>query len=103
MNILVTGGGGFVGRHLCSSFAERGHDLTVLSRTPDASVLSEETETVAGDVRSYDSIEPAFAGHDVVVNLVALSPPFQPPEGKLTRRFTLTGPETSLGLPRSTE
>lgn len=81
MNILVTGGDGFVGRHLCSSFAERGHDLTVLSRTPDASVLPDGTETVAGDVRSYDSIEPAFAGHDVVVHLVALSPLFQPPAG----------------------
>ncbi|UPM45106.1 NAD-dependent epimerase/dehydratase family protein [Halocatena salina] len=81
MNILVTGGDGFVGRHLCEVLAGRDHDLTVLSRTPDPSVLPERTTTVSGDVRSYDSIESAFADQDVVVNLVALSPLFQPPDG----------------------
>lgn len=63
MHVLVTGGDGFDGRHLCSSLA--GHDLTVLSRTPDASVLPDEIETVAGDVRSSDSIKSAVAGHDL--------------------------------------
>jgi len=35
MRILVTGGTGFIGRHLCASLAEDGHDLTVLSRSPE--------------------------------------------------------------------
>lgn len=91
MNILVTGGDGFVGQHLCASLAERGHDLTVLSRSPDASVLPDGTETVAGDVRSYDSIESAVAGHDVVVNLVALSPLFEPPDGTSHKEVHVDG------------
>lgn len=64
MNMLVIGGDGFVGRHLYSFLA--GHDLTNLSRTPDASGLSDGTETIAGDVRSYDSSKSAVAGYDVM-------------------------------------
>ena len=78
MNILVTGGDGFVGRNLCRELVEQDHDLTVLSRTPDSSVLPDGTETVAGNVTEYDSIVDAFEGQDIVVNLVALSPLFQP-------------------------
>ncbi|MFH5801721.1 complex I NDUFA9 subunit family protein [Haladaptatus sp. CMAA 1911] len=80
MNILVTGGDGFVGRNLCRELAEDGHDLTVLSRTPDESVLPDGTGTVTGDVTEYESIVDAFASQDIVVNLVALSPLFQPPD-----------------------
>lgn len=79
MNILVTGGDGFVGSNLCRELADDGHDLTVLSRSPDPSVLPDGTETVAGDVTEYESIADAFAGQDVVVHLVALSPLFQHP------------------------
>ena len=32
MNILVTGGTGFIGKRLCEVLARRGHQLTVLSR-----------------------------------------------------------------------
>ncbi len=34
MKILITGGTGFIGAKLCASLQERGHRLTVLSRTP---------------------------------------------------------------------
>ena len=81
MNVLVTGGDGFVGSSLCDELASRGHDVTVLSRDPDSSIFSEEVETVMGDLTAYDSIESAFEGMDVVVNLVALSPLFQPKGG----------------------
>lgn len=74
MNVLVTGGDGFVGRHLCRELADRGHAVTAMSRDPDPAVLPDGVETVAGDVTDYDSIEGAFEGQDVVVNLVALSP-----------------------------
>ena len=81
MNVLVTGGDGFVGSSLCDELASRGHDVTVLSRDPDSSIFSENVETVMGDLTAYDSIESAFEGMDVVVNLVALSPLFQPKGG----------------------
>ena len=81
MNVLVTGGDGFVGSYLCDELASRGHDVTALSRDPDGSKFSEDVATAMGDVTAYDSIEGAFEGQDIVVNLVALSPLFQPSGG----------------------
>ncbi len=81
MNVLVAGGTGFIGRNLCTELVERDHDVTALSRDPDASELPEGVETAVGDLSAYDSIEGAFEGQDAVVNLVALSPLFQPPKG----------------------
>lgn len=77
MNVLVVGGDGFIGRHLCPELLERGHEVTSLSRTPDHDVLPEAVTTVVGDVTAYDSIESAFEGINAVVQLVALSPLFK--------------------------
>jgi NADH dehydrogenase len=81
MDILVAGGSGFIGRHLCERLVERGHDVTALSRDPDPGALPESVETAMGDVTAYDSIEAHFEGQDAVVNLVALSPLFEPKGG----------------------
>ena len=81
MDVLVTGGDGFVGRNLCDELAERGHDVTALSRDPDPSVFEADVDTAIGDVTAYDSMASAFEGRDAVVNLVALSPLFQPSGG----------------------
>ena len=80
MDVLVTGGDGFIGRNLCRELVERGHDATALSRHPGDD-LPEGVEAVTGDVTSYASIEAAFEGRDAVVNLVALSPLFEPKGG----------------------
>ncbi|MFQ3293329.1 MAG: hypothetical protein ACI9PP_001139 [Halobacteriales archaeon] len=81
MEILVTGGTGFVGSHLCNELADRGHAVTALARTPDGESLADEVDTAVGDVTAYDSIEEAFEGQDSIVNLVALSPLFKPKGG----------------------
>lgn len=81
MEILVVGGTGFIGTHLCRELHDRGHDVTALSRSPEDETLPDGVEPIMGDVTAYDSIEGAFAGKDVVVNLVALSPLFRPRGG----------------------
>ncbi|MFB6120451.1 MAG: complex I NDUFA9 subunit family protein [Halobacteriaceae archaeon] len=81
MQILVTGGTGFVGTHLCRELADRGHEVTALSRDPDDADFPSGVETAMGDVTAYESIADAFEGQDAVVNLVALSPLFQPSGG----------------------
>ncbi|WP_340097791.1 complex I NDUFA9 subunit family protein [Salinibaculum salinum] len=81
MDVLVAGGSGFLGQHLCTELDERGHDVTALSRDPDPAELPASVETAMGDVTAYDSIVDAFEGQDAVVNLVALSPLFEPKGG----------------------
>ena len=81
MRILVVGGTGFIGQHLCGELHERGHEVTAMSRDPGEATLPAGVETAMGDVTAYDSIEGAFAGQDAVVNLVALSPLFKPKGG----------------------
>lgn len=36
MQILITGGTGLIGHQLCTALSARGHELTVLSRSPDS-------------------------------------------------------------------
>lgn len=86
MRILVVGGTGFIGQHLCRELHERGHEVTAMSRDPGEATLPGGVETAMGDVTAYDSIEAAFEDQDAVVNLVALSPLFKP-KGGYQRHF----------------
>ncbi|GAB3020872.1 complex I NDUFA9 subunit family protein [Natronobiforma cellulositropha] len=91
MNVLVAGGTGFIGTNLCNELADRGHEVTALSRTPDGGEFSPGVDTAVGDVTAYDSIAETVAGHDVVVNLVSLSPLFQPRGGATHEEVHLGG------------
>ena len=93
MNVLVTGGTGFIGTNLCAELAERGHDVTALARDPSGADLPDGVETAMGDVTAYESIADAFEGQDAVVNLVALSPLFKPTGGKSHEEIHLGGTE----------
>ncbi|ELK52445.1 NADH dehydrogenase/oxidoreductase-like protein, partial [Haloferax sp. BAB-2207] len=52
-----------------------------MSRSPNSEDLPDGVEKAMGDVTDYDSIAGAFEGKDAVVNLVALSPLFEPSGG----------------------
>ena len=81
MDVLVAGGTGFIGRHLCTELDARGHDVTAMARTPDAEAVPDGVETVAGDVTEPDSLTDAVEGRDAVANLVSPSPLFEPRGG----------------------
>lgn len=89
MKVLVTGGTGFVGRYLCAELNERGHDVTALARSPDTSELPASVSVEQGDVTDRDSLD--FAGQETVVNLVALSPLFDPKGDKTHESVHLGG------------
>ena len=91
MKVLIAGGSGFIGSNLVEEVLERGHDVTVLSRNPDEGDLPADVELAMGDVSAYDSIAGAVAEHDVVVNLVSLSPLFDTPSGLTHERVHLDG------------
>lgn len=81
MNILVAGGTGFIGSALCRELADRDHQVTALARNPQANDLPETIDVVAGDVTDYETLPPIADGQDVFVNLVALSPLYEPKGG----------------------
>ncbi len=49
MKILITGGTGFIGRHVCKNLVQQGHELTVLSRRSNEvkSVCGQNTTAIA--------------------------------------------------------
>lgn len=74
-SILVTGGLGFLGRHLCRRLVANGERVEVLAR-PSARArarpIPEGVERVWwADVRDADEVGRAVAGHEVVVHLVS--------------------------------
>ncbi|MDP6847238.1 MAG: GDP-mannose 4,6-dehydratase [Kiritimatiellia bacterium] len=54
MRYLVTGGGGFVGRHLVAELQHHGHEVTVFDRAEVEPV--ESAETIVGDIRNKEDL-----------------------------------------------
>jgi dTDP-L-rhamnose 4-epimerase len=80
MNILVTGGAGFIGSHLTRRLLREGCSVTVLDNFSSqvhaghqelASDLAGHIELHRGDVRDRNLVARALAGRDVVVHLAA--------------------------------
>lgn len=70
MTSLVTGGGGFVGRHVVALLAARGAPVRVLDLDPPAD-LPAGVEAVRGSVTDAGTVRAAMAGVDTVYNLAA--------------------------------
>ncbi len=77
MHVLLTGGAGFIGRHVLDGLVARGHDVRVFdSLRPDVHADDswrppQGVEFLRGDVRDAASIDRALAGVDAVVHLAA--------------------------------
>ena len=82
MKVLVTGGEGFIGSHLCESLLSAGHQVTALVLynsfnsygwiTAEGIASRDGLHVAPGDVRDADSIQSVMVGQDVVVYLAAL-------------------------------
>lgn len=74
-NILVLGGTGFVGRHLCEKLARLQWRVTVPTRRANGArdlQMLPLLQPVQADVRDEAVLTRLVAGHDAVVNLVAI-------------------------------
>jgi uncharacterized protein YbjT (DUF2867 family) len=69
--ILLTGGTGFVGRHVLQTLLTSGKDVRALVRDPKQGA-SLGSEVVEGDMTAAASLRRAVEGVDVVVHLVAV-------------------------------
>lgn len=74
MNILILGGSGFVGRHVCEALQSHDVNITVPTRRlPARSVqMLPRVRVVQADVHQPETLSDLVRGHDVVVNLVAI-------------------------------
>lgn len=72
MNILVTGAGGFIGRHLVAVLRERGHRLLVMTRQP-ASAFNGVEYVATPSICSVDELRRCLRGVDVVVHLAGIA------------------------------
>jgi len=70
MNVLVTGGTGYLGRAVVRALAARGHGLVVFARSASRSGLP--GRLVDGDVRDLDALERAATGCDAISHSAAL-------------------------------
>lgn len=78
MNILVTGGAGFIGSHLVDALVERGHSVRILDSLVDQvhggkipEHLNPSAEFLKADVCDADAVSKALDGIDVVYHQAA--------------------------------
>ncbi len=75
-HIFITGGTGFVGRHIIKLALKRGHNLTVLVRSKEkASQIfgqNKDLKFIKGDINDVDSMERGMKGCDSVIHLVGI-------------------------------
>jgi uncharacterized protein YbjT (DUF2867 family) len=74
VNVLVTGGTGFVGPAVVRAILGAGHDVRALARTEKSAATAGAlgAEPFLGDVTEAASLPPALEGVDAVVHLVAI-------------------------------
>jgi len=72
--ILVLGGSGFVGRHVCSRLSLQHHQITVPTRRLPARHIQmmPGVTVVQADVHDTKQLQALVHGHDVVINLIAI-------------------------------
>jgi len=80
MNILITGGAGFIGSHLTELLLTEGHDITIVdnlcagSRENISTLLeNNHLKLVNTDIRDYEKLQTHFADIDWVFHLAALA------------------------------
>ena len=66
MNILVTGGGGFLGSAVCRQLAEKGHDVVALQRRPATHLEPFGVRSVEADIDDADAVTRAAEGCDAI-------------------------------------
>jgi len=78
MKTIVTGGGGFIGSHLCEKLVEEGHSVTIIDnfsigRKTNLEKIKNKVKIINKDIRNYNSIKKLFKNIDNVFHLAALA------------------------------
>ncbi|MBI4594857.1 MAG: GDP-mannose 4,6-dehydratase [Candidatus Tectomicrobia bacterium] len=78
MKLLITGGAGFIGSHLCEKYTKEGHVVICLDNFMNGDLLNvrhlldyRNFRLVKGDVRDFNLVEKVMSDVDVVFHLAA--------------------------------
>ncbi|GAB4279737.1 MAG: NAD-dependent epimerase/dehydratase family protein [Candidatus Promineifilaceae bacterium] len=95
MNVLVTGGAGFIGSHLVEALITRGDNVRVLDNLSSGHLCNLDglpLEFIQGDIRDFDTVCQAADGCDFVFHQAALvSVPLSIEDPKLNHDVNVTG------------
>lgn len=71
MKIFITGGCGFIGRHLSDFFLSRGHQVTAVGTRPDQNLINDENfRYISADTTRKGTWQDVLQDTDAVINLV---------------------------------
>jgi UDP-glucose 4-epimerase len=73
MNVLITGGAGFVGSHVVDAVVAAGHEPRIFDLAPSQWHSADEIDTYIGDLTDADTIAHAAQGCDAIVHLAAVA------------------------------
>jgi len=75
MNILVTGGGGFLGQAVVRQLLEKGHSIRVINRSGYPALAALGVECLRGDLADAEAVDRAVNGCDAVIHVAAKAGP----------------------------
>jgi nucleoside-diphosphate-sugar epimerase len=69
--VLVTGGGGFIGRNIVERLLSRGLEVTALGRSPQPELQAKGVKTIQADLVDSTQVLPACKGMDAIFHVAA--------------------------------
>ena len=108
MRILVTGGAGFIGSHLCEKYTKEGHTVICLDNFMSGNLTNvrhlldyRNFKLIKGDIRDFDLLEKIMRDVDVVFHLAAqIHVDRSYIEPKLTYEINVMGTQNVLEVAR---
>lgn len=73
MKILVTGGNGFIGSHVCEGLVNSGYNVSSLDRNFDTNTEKLDCEKVTVDITNHDLLLEKVKNCDILIHLAAIS------------------------------
>ncbi len=99
LDILVSGGTGYIGRHLIPLLIARGHRVRVLARAESSARVPAGAQPVIGDALSEDSIAAALRPGDTLIHLVGTPHP-SPSKAEQFQKVDLVSIRASVSAAR---
>ena len=108
MRMLITGGAGFIGSHLCDKYTKEGHTVICLDNFMNGNLMNirhlldyRNFKLIKGDIRDYNLLEKTMRDVDTVFNLAAqIHVDRSYIEPTLTYQVNVTGTQNILEIAR---